>query len=462
MAAERAARAGDGRSADVEKGLNSLMRWTRFAGALALAAALAQPVSAQVAGQPAEGAPVRAPATEPQFRLVEGVLATVNDELITSYDLRQRMLLIIATSQLEPTEENLPAIQQQAMRMLIDQRLQNQEMARYELEIPDEDVESEIAVNAQQMGMTAEQYYEALERAGVRRETLREQLRTDIGWGALVSGRYRDRARVGDDQVDATLARITAAAAGPRWLVGEIYIDAAQVGGMDVAMQGANQLVDQILNNNAPFQAVARQFSQAPSAASGGDGGWIAQGEAPAAVERVLQQMNPGQLSRPIAVDGGVYIILLRDESVGGVSTLVNLRQAAVRLDANAPAAEVAAATERLQALREGLTCDNIVERGNAAGGGMIGSDMGEANVADLTPQLQALGQSAAIGSISQPIRTELGLHLFAVCGRRQAGADIPSRDEIRQQMMQQQLTMLARRYIRDLRNAAAIETRGA
>lgn len=460
MSAERNERRGERRPRGDQKGLNSLMRWTRFAGVLAMAAVLAQPGIAQVAGEASDTAPLRPPASEPEFRLIEGVLATVNDELITSFDLRQRMLLLIATSQIQPTEESLPAIQQQAMRQLIDQRLQAQELARYELEIPDADVDAEIANIAAEAGATAEAYMRYLEAAGVRRNTVREHLRTEIGWGALVSGRYRERARVGDDQVDATLARITAAASGPRWLVGEIYLDAATVGGMDVAIRGANLLVEQILNNNAPFQAVAQQFSNAPSAASGGDAGWIAEGEAPAAVERVLRQMDPGQLSRPIAVDGGVYIILLRDESEGGLATLVQLRQAAIRLPDDADEAQIAAAVQQLEALRPGLTCDNIVERATAAG--LVGSDMGELNVSDLLAPLVPLGHSAPVGTISQPIRSPLGMHLYAVCGRRQTSPDLPSREQIRQQMMQQQLNMLARRYIRDLRNAAAIETQGA
>lgn len=435
------------------------MRWTRFAGLLVVLAALAQPGFAQVAGEARETAPLRAPANAPEFRLVEGVIATVNDELITSYDLRQRMLLLIATTQIRPTEENLPAIQQRALGQLIDQRLKSQELARYEVEIPDSDVDQEIAGIAAQMGTTAENYLGYLEAAGVRRETVRENLRTEIGWGALVSGRYRERARVGDDQVDATLARITAAASGPRWLVGEIYIDAAAVGGMDVAIRGANLLVEQILNNDAPFQAVAQQFSNAPSAASGGDAGWIAEGEAPAAVERVLRQMSPGQLSRPITVDGGVYIVLLRDRSEGGLQTLVHLRQAAIRLDENASDADIAAATQRLEALRPGLTCDNIVARATEAG--LVGSDMGEVNVSDLLSALVPLGHSAPVGTISQPIRSPLGLHLYAVCGRRQTSPDLPTRDQVRQRMMQQQLEMLERRYLRDLRNAAAIEMTG-
>lgn len=442
----------------VGKGTASPMRWMLSAGAVALALALSQPSSAQVAGQPEQ--PPSAPASPPQFTLGEGVLATVNDDLITSYDLRQRMLLLVFTTQLQPTEENIPAIQQQALRALIDQHLQAQELERFEVEVSDATVAQDIAQMAQQNGGTAEQMLAAMEAFGIRRETFIEKVRTDIGWGMLVGGRYRDRARVGSDQIDAVLARIEGAASRPQWLVGEIYIDAATVGGMDVAMNGARQLVQQILQG-APFTSVARQFSSAPSAASGGDAGWVIEGESPAPVQAALDQMNPGQLSNPIPVDGGVYIIFVRDERTGAVSTLANLRQAGIRLAPGSSEAQVAEATETLNRLRaSGLSCDNIVERANQTPG-VVGSELGEANVADLAAPFQEIARSAPVGSVSEPLRSEQGLHLVAMCGRRTASDTIPSREEIERELGGQQLNMMARRYIRDLRNAATIEYRG-
>jgi peptidyl-prolyl cis-trans isomerase SurA len=226
-------------------------------------------------------------------------------------------------------------------------------------------------------------------------------------------------------------------------------------------MNGARQLVQQLLQG-APFPAVARQFSSAPSAQGGGDAGWVIEGETPAQVQAALNQMNPGQLSNPIAVDGGVYIILVRDERTGAVSTMASLRQAGVRLPPNASEAQVAEATATLNALRDsGLTCDNIVDRANATTG-VIGSELGEADVADLAAPFQEIARSAAVGSVSTPQRSEQGLHLVAMCGRRAASDSIPTREEVQQQLSRQQLDMLNRRYIRDLRNAATIESRGS
>ena len=431
----------------VGKGITSPMRWMLSAGAVALALSMSQPVLAQAAMQPGQAQAGAAPA--PQFTLSEGVAVTVNDDLITSYDLRQRMLFLIFTSQIQATPENLPA--------LVDQQLQSQELERYEVEITDAMIDSEIESMAQGSGSSAAQMLAAMQQFGIQPSSFREKVRVDMGWGMLVGGRYRDRARVGSDQINAVLERIEDAASRPQWLLGEIYIDAATVGGMDVAMNGARHLVQQLLQG-PPSPAVAQQFSSAPSAASGGDAGWVIEGESPAQVQAALDQMNPGQLSNPIPVDGGVYIVLVRDERTGSVSTMASLRQAGIRLAPGASEAQVAEATATLTRLRDsGLTCDNIVSRANQTPG-VVGSELGEANVADLTSPFQEIARSAAVGSVSTPQRSEQGLHLVAMCGRRSASDQIPSREDIERELGSQQLNMLARRYIRDLRNAATIE----
>ena len=54
------------------------------------------PAAAGTLNPAAEQAPPQAPAAAPEFQLSDGILASVNDSIITGFDLRQRMLLLIA------------------------------------------------------------------------------------------------------------------------------------------------------------------------------------------------------------------------------------------------------------------------------------------------------------------------------------------------------------------------------
>ncbi len=411
----------------------------------------------------AQDTPAAAPAA-PAAGLSEYAAAVVNDEIISTYDLAQRMRLLIATTGVQPTEQNLPQIQQEALIALVDETLQLQELRRVEREqkfsiiASDEDVNEELAELASGNEMSAEQFTSMLRSQGVL-DSLREQLRAQASWQRWIQGRYGSRLRIGEDQVRAVLEQQQAQASRPQFQVSEVFIDGARVGGMDVAVRGAEQLVAQ-MQQGAPFQAVARQFSAAPTAASGGDAGWVGPGEMPREVELALEQMRPGQLSRPIPVTDGVYIVYLRDKRSGAGATVVNLKQAAIGVPAGAPESQVEAARTRLIALRSQITsCDDLeaVASGQA---GIIAGDLGEAEIGDLAPAFRAAAETLEVGQLSEPIRTEAGMHIVAVCGKRASGGSELSPQMVERRLFFEQLGLIARRYMRDLRNAATIETR--
>lgn len=420
------------------------------------------PAPGAAAGAPnpaAEVAPARQTATQPQFQLADGIVATVNDQIITGFDLRQRMLMLIASSQVQPTEENLPAIQQAALNNLIEDRLKSQEMTKFkQLTVTPADIEEEITDMARRAGTTPEQYIHFLEQGGINADAFRENLRVEIGWQRLASGRFGSRARASTLQIDQEIRRLNEAAAQPQYLLGEIYIEAARVGGQQAALNGARQLVQQIIQG-APFQAVAQQFSSAPSASARvpGDAGWVIKASLQPALQSALDQLQPGQLSNPIPVDGGVYILYLRDKRDGASTTLASLKQVMVELPEAATEAQIAAATRTLEAMRQGLTCDTILSTARATSG-VTGADLGESDIANLAPQFQQFARTSEIGAVSTPIRTPLGLHLVALCGRRVGGPEAPSRQQVENRLRAQNLSVLERRYLRDIRNDALIE----
>jgi peptidyl-prolyl cis-trans isomerase SurA len=453
------------------------MRSARSVTTLAASAASVLALTVASLGLPAQAqeAPPAAPAAEapaaaasaaaPANPLSESVAAVVNDDIISSYDLMQRMRLLMVTSGMQPTQENLPQLEQEALRSLIDEHVQMQELRRVEkaqkitIISTDKEIEEQIQDIAKGNNMTPEQLTQSLQAQGVGIDTWKAQIRADSSWQAWISGRYGSRLRIGDDQIKAFERRQAEAAAKPQYQVSEVFIDAGRVGGMEVAENGAKQLVTQ-MQQGAPFPAVARQFSASPTAANGGDAGWISPGEMPPEVDAALEQLRPGQLSAPIPVRDGVYIIYLREKRSGAKAALVDLKQVAVALPRDAAQPQVDAAQKLLVDLKPQLTSCETLEATAGKIDGVVAGDLGEAEITDLAPAFQEAANSLKVGQISDPIRTDAGLHLIAVCGKRQSGAQAPTHDQIENRLRGQQLALISKRYLRDLRNSATIETR--
>ena len=202
-----------------------------LSGTAALVAVLActliatSTATAQQPEAPVGTAPADAPAAPPRAAptgISESVAAVVNDDIVSTYDLAQRMRLLVATSGVQPTDENLAQFQREALVSLVDERLQFQELRRVEKEqkidllADDAEIGEEIAGMAQQNNMSGDQFLTFLSQRGIGPDTLQNQLRAQISWGRWIRGRYGSRLRVGDDQIAATQARLAAEATKPQ------------------------------------------------------------------------------------------------------------------------------------------------------------------------------------------------------------------------------------------------------
>lgn len=437
-----------------------------------LAAAVAVPAIglSQTASVPTFASPVLAPApaatpVPAAPRINERVVRTVNDALISTYDLRQQTTWLLITSGVAQTPQNIQALQAQALEELIDEHLKYQELKRRqgmttatdaEWFAKDAEVDAFLTRMAVQNKLTLEQFLAELKGSGVSAERLRRHYKIDLSWDQYFQAYYGRKLRITPDKVKAVQDKLAEAAVSPRYRLSEIFIDSSRAGSLQAAITFANQMVEDI-QRGARFETMARQYSSKPTAATGGDAGWVSATDLPPQAVEVLAQMRAGQMSRPVPVENGVYLYYVSEKSAGGNASVITLKQAGVVLAADASAETAAAAQQLLLALKaKGPTCATLESMAAGMTGIEVG-DLGETEVADLSPVFRTAVESLATDKVSDPVRTSAGLHLIAVCGRRVAGVAAPGVDEIENMLYGEELEMLQRRELRNLRAAATI-----
>lgn len=411
-------------------------------------AAVAQPAATTTPAAATQTAPAPARAT-----LAAGVAAIVNDEVISSYDVNQRANLLLVGSGIQPSREAFDRARAQALRDLVDERLQLQEAAERKVKIEATEIDRAVADIARQNGTSPETLRTELVANGIGLQTLRAQIESDIAWRRLVGGRYGSRIRISQVQITEALGRITANMSKPQALVSEILLAAETEAELQQADTIAARLLQEI-RNGAPFQNVARQFSAASSAAAGGDLGWLAQGELRPELQGIVDQLQPGQVSRPVRGPGGVYILAVREKRTGvdpATTRSVSLRQV------TAPKAS-RQAMER--AMRRVPGCDGLeASIANVSGAAVV--DLGEATEAELSEEVRNriadVDNQAATAVYETP---DGALASLVVCQRTTAGGGAPSRQEVENRLYEQELAMLSQRYLRNLRRDSTIITR--
>jgi peptidyl-prolyl cis-trans isomerase SurA len=381
--------------------------------------------------------------------LSESVAVIVNDDVISTFDVRQRASLLLISAGMTSTPELMERARAQALSDLVDERLQLQEAESFDISVAPAEIDRRIADIARSNNVGADQLGQQLAQAGVSVSTLRSQIQADIAWSRLMRGLYGSRVRVSDHEVRETQERIAAGATRPQFLISEIFLPAETEQEFTEMQSGAMRLLEQ-MQRGAPFPMVARQFSASPSAAAGGDIGWIAQTELAPEVQPIAERLQSGQVSLPVRTSTGVYIIAMRDRREGaaaGATSLVTLRQV------SAPAAR-GSSLERIARRIE--NCADIDGDIAEIDGAEI-VDLGTTSEADLSPEIRTRIAGVPNGASTALQEANGRASVLFVCSRQTGGGGVPSVDEISDRLFEQEMTMLSERYLRNLRREATI-----
>lgn len=278
-------------------------------------------------------------AATPRAQAVQGIAAVVNDDIVSTRAVLDRVQLVLATTNLPGDAETRLRLEQQVLRVLIDEALQRQEAARLNIAVTDEETAAALNTIAQRNSLTVEQMAQLLERSGSSITALSQQLTAQIAWLKVIGREVRPQVVVTDQQVEFA-ARSAPAVAGDReLLLSEILLPVYDPGQEAAVIEDARELVAAV-RGGADFAGLARQVSASPSAESGGDLGWIATTALNEQLRAVLAQTEPGQLAPPLRTANGIQIFLVRD---------------ARRLPGDEPAAAAAPDAATREAVRQRL-----------------------------------------------------------------------------------------------------------
>jgi len=122
------------------------------------------------------------------------VAVMVNGEPITDFDIEQRSKLDFVSTHKKPSR-------QEVINELIDEKVKIKEAKKFGVDPGASDIDQAFGQMGQRMRVTPEQLTKSLEAQGIRAETLKQKIKTDMVWGSLVRGRYKERLQVGEKDV---------------------------------------------------------------------------------------------------------------------------------------------------------------------------------------------------------------------------------------------------------------------
>ncbi len=126
------------------------------------------------------------------------VAVMVNGEPITNYDIEQRTKLTFLTT-------HKPAIRQEVIDELIDEKVKIKEGKKFGVDPTASDIDQSYAAMSARMRITPEQLTKSLEAQGIRPDTLKARIKAEMVWTSLIRGRYKESLQVGEKDVVAAV-----------------------------------------------------------------------------------------------------------------------------------------------------------------------------------------------------------------------------------------------------------------
>ena len=232
------------------------------------------------------------------------IVALVNGEIISSEDIQNRTNAFMMSTKIPYNAQTKNMIMQKVLNNAVDEKLKLQEAAKNGIAITDEEVSAQMRQFEKSNGIPSGQLNDILKEAKVSKATMQEQIKSDLAWVRLVRKKYYAEGTPTQKEINAMLEEAKQDLNTPKYMVSEIFIKKENA-------HDLSQLVDNLRHDDR-FELYAMQFSESPSAANGGNLGWVNTGKLASVLEARLKKMNPGEISDPIMLGDGYYILKLQ------------------------------------------------------------------------------------------------------------------------------------------------------
>lgn len=384
-----------------------------------------------------------------------GIAAVVDDTVITTQDVEDRIDLFMLSSGLPPSEETRLRLRPQIVQTLVEEVLRIKEAARRGISVSEAEIAQAVVAVERDNGKPEGSFRQYLREHDVPLSAAEKRLKAQIAWTKLMMGRVRPSITISDELVDDAILRMVNNRGYREWRIGEIFLPVTSAEEEENTRRLAEDLEEKIRGGGS-FEALQQQFSARKNAAGAR---WTQEAELPEALQDVPARLTMNGVSAPVRSPAGYHLLKLYETRLlvksAPEQSEVAFRQFLLPLPSQ-PSEEQTKEAERVIEMRYG-------EVGSCAGDApspLIASQLARSLISRLPPALQDIVMPLKVGQKSPVMRSQEGLRFFLICEKIEPGVLTPDREEVRERLLQQRMELESRRLLRDLERQAFIDIR--
>lgn len=401
--------------------------------------------------------------------LLDRIVAVVNKEVITQFELAERIAQVRKELQRRGASSlDRSEIERQVLERLVVEKVQLQFARETGMRVDDLELDRTINRVAEGNKLSLMEFRKRLEADGIPFDKFREELRNEILLNRLRDREVTSKLTVSVGEIDnLILEQSEKKEAGTEYDIAHILVrvpEQATPAQVEARRARAEEVVKR-LKEGTDFAQLAATYSDAPDALQGGAMGWRGEQRLPELFVEALKGLKPGSVSGVFRSPAGFHVIKLIEMRGAGAPLLVeqaHVRHILVRTNDLVSEDE---AKRKLLGLRErivnGVNFAELARLNSDDGSASRGGDLGWVYPGDTVPEFERAFMDLKLMEVSQPVKTSFGWHLIQVLERRTA--DVSSdrrRVEARKVLLDRKGDEAYQEWLRQLRDRAYVELR--
>ena len=243
------------------------------------------------------------------------IIAKVESQLISSYELKNKIKTILFLSNQELNQENINLAKSEALRSLINYKLKKQEVIKFKIPV---EKNSGVDNYLKNMSMKYNTDFNGLRNIfnneKIDFEIYMNEIMTEFAWQRLIVQIYRGKINIDQNEINEELEKV---------LQNKKNINEFNLAEIEFLLNN-NKSIKDIYNQikKDGFESTAIKFSSSNSSIDGGKIGWINSNALSKEVLLLLKEMKPGDISEPLIKSNTATIFKLIDKKTVNVTDL--------------------------------------------------------------------------------------------------------------------------------------------
>jgi peptidyl-prolyl cis-trans isomerase SurA len=404
------------------------------------------------------------------LRAADFIVAVVNSEPITNNEVQSRLLRIEQQLARQGTAPPRDQLAREVLERLIVERAQLQLARTLGVRPEDAAVDQAVATVARQNQLTLDELKRRLVADGMDYTRFRSDLRDELTLVRLREREVDSRVKVSEQDIDQFLReREAQAQSAPELLnIAQILVavpEAATPGQVSVLQAKAQRALVRLRAGEA-FVSVAKEMSDAPEVANGGELGLRPADRLPTLFVDAARDLQAGGLAGPLRSGAGFHVIKLIEKKRGAAAISVTQTRARHILLRPSPELSEQAAKDKLADFKRRIAAGQaefaaLARENSQDGSAKDGGDLGWASPGMFVPEFEQVMNQLAPGQVADPLVSRFGVHLIEVLQRRDATlSEREQREAVRNIVRERKIEEAFNQWLQDVRGRAYVEFR--